>query len=394
MHSLAFIEAHLHEGRSHRRATLKSCEYIAQRMTTPAVRLGRVKTFVGLDVHRKLVVATALNRSGRLSHQTSFGSAPKDLVRFLKQLTKPVKVAMESCSVWERYYEAARSAGAWVVLSNPNKTRLISEASLKTDKVDSRKLADLLRLDALQLVHIPGRKVRAMRKLFQDRRFYSRLRSHVIQHLYGRLGEIGVDYNHNHLQRKHSRDKFHKLARPEVSIALDVLDDLEKHCALLDDRVHDAFVRDESAQLLSTIPGIGELTAVGLSSYLSPIDRFRDAKALTSYAGLCPTTYQSSDTSYHGHLKFDCNRTLRCLLIEASWRHRIHEPRGDVQRCAKRAVQSKGRMLGTVVGAHKLLRIIYAILKQGRSYRLHAPRGPASKQYPWEAHGASPPSTG
>lgn len=336
------------------------------------------RTFVGLDVHRTLAVATAINAKGRLLRRASLGPSPKELGSFLSRLPKPVKVVMEACSVWERYYEAAKATGAVVVLSNPNKTRLISEASIKTDKVDSKKLADLLRLDSLPVVNAPSPRIRRMRKLFQDRRFYSRLRTRVIQHLSGRLSEIGVDYSPNHLQRKRLRDRFRKLGNPEVSIALDVLDDLEKHCLQLDLRVHEAYLRDEPSHLLSTIPGIGELTAMGLSSYISPIERFRSAKALASYAGLCPTTHQSSDTIYHGHLKFDCNRTLRSLLIEASWRHRIHEPRGEVQRKARRTVRSKGRMLGTIVGAHKLLRIVYAMLKQDREYQFRAPSGSAS----------------
>jgi len=97
----------------------------------------KAKTFVGLDVHRKLVVATAVNPLGRRIRQSSFGSNPKELTTFLHRLPRPTKVVLEARSVWERYYEVAVSTGAEVVVSHPLRTRLIAEASIKTDKVDS-----------------------------------------------------------------------------------------------------------------------------------------------------------------------------------------------------------------------------------------------------------------
>jgi hypothetical protein len=120
--------------------------------------------------------------------------------------------------------------------------------------------------------------------------------------------------------------------------------------------------------------------AVGIAGYLCPINRFPNVDKLTSYVGLCPTTHQSADTLYHGKLKPDVNRRLRALLVAASWTNRVHAPKGDVAKLARRVARRKGKMHGTVAGAHKLVRIIYAILKQRRPYQPHAPEGPVSEQ--------------
>lgn len=50
-----------------------------------------------------------------------------------KELDEKVPVVLEACTLWEHFYDAAQATGAPVVLSNPYKTRLIAEASLKTD---------------------------------------------------------------------------------------------------------------------------------------------------------------------------------------------------------------------------------------------------------------------
>ena len=340
----------------------------------------KTETFAGLDVHRKLVVATAVNPLGKRIRQASFGPDPKELTRFLSRLPKPTKVVLEACSVWERYYEAAVSTGAEVVVSHPLRTRLIAEDSIKTDKVDSAALANLLRLDSIPLTFVPPPEVRALRRLYLERDFYARMKSSIMRHAYARLAERGVDYGKGALQHRPQREKLRKHGIPEFDRAIDTMDDLERKCKELDAEIHAAFLKSEDAQLLKSIPGIGELMAVGIAGFLCPIDRFPNVDKLTSYVGLCPTTHQSADTLYHGKLKKDVNRSLRALLVAASWTHRVHAPKGEVAKLVRRVVRRKGKMRGTVVGAHKLLRIIYAILKQRRPYLSNAPEGFASGQ--------------
>lgn len=88
-------------------------------------------TYVGLDVHRKTVVATAKDPMGRSTRHSTFGPTRQELTDFLSEIPGTKKVVLEACSFWERYYDAAISTGAEVVVSHPLKTRLIAEASLK-----------------------------------------------------------------------------------------------------------------------------------------------------------------------------------------------------------------------------------------------------------------------
>ncbi len=338
------------------------------------------KTFVGLDVHRNLVVATAVNSLGKRIRQESFGSTPRELKKFLSRLPKPAKVVLEACAVWERYYEAAISTGAEVVVSHPRTTRMISEASLKTDKVDSATLAKLLRLDSIPLMYVPPPEIRALRKLYFERRYYVQMRLSVLRHAYSRLADHGVDYAKRDLRNKKGREHFRRHQIPDFERAADTLDFLDKRCKELGEQIRDAFHASQEAQLLATIPGIGEVMAVGLAGFLCPIERFPNVDKLTSYVGLCPTTHQSGDTAYHGKLKKDVNRALRSLVIAASWTNRVHAPSGELARYTDRRVYRKGKMRGTVAGAHKLVRIIYAILKQRRPFLPHAPESSAPVQ--------------
>jgi len=116
-------------------------------------------------------------------------------------------------------------------------------------------------------------------------------------------------------------------------------------------------------------------------AFLCPIERFPSVEKLSSYVGLCPTTRQSADRLYHGRLKRDCNPVLRWLLVEVSWTHRVHARTGEVAKYARRLSRKRGKMRGTVAAAHKLLKVIYAILKERREYLAHAPERSASRQH-------------
>ena len=221
-------------------------------------------TYVGLDVHRKIVVATALDATGRELAQEKFGPEPSELIDFLAQLPGRKHVALEACSMWAPYYDTAASTGAAVTLSNPYKTRLIAEASLKSDKVDSEALARLLRVDSIPTWYAPPREIRYLRTLVQDRVFYRRYWTALANHTYHFLIARGIPYEDGLLRHRRKREVLRKLHLPEVDRGLETLLALEERGKELNQAIHSAWLESEEGQLVATIPGIGELTAMAL----------------------------------------------------------------------------------------------------------------------------------
>ena len=335
------------------------------------------QTFVGLDVHKNVVVATALDAMGRQLSQAKLGCSDKELVNYLTGLPGLKRVALEACSVWEHYHDAARSAGAEVVLSHPYRTRLIADASLKSDKVDSEALATLLRLNALPTAFVPDPSTRALRRLVRERVFYRKQSKAVANHTYAQMFGRGIPYEEGILMRPRTRETLRELGISEVNRGLDRLADLSGAGRVLDHSIHSAFLESKEAQLLESIPGVGELTAVILVAFLCPIDRFRSIDQLSSYCGLCPTNHQSASHAYKGALKADCNHLLRWVLVEAGWSHRRESRTSYIARVGRRNGRRKGTKRGAIDAAHALLRVIYAILKRGTPYLPHAPERPS-----------------
>jgi len=337
------------------------------------------QVYVGLDVHRKSVYATAFDAAGSRVSQERFGASDAELIAYLDRLPGRKHVVLEACTLWEHFFDAAKTTGASVVLSNPYKTRLIAEASLKTDKLDSEALATLLRLNSVPESYAPPPEVRALRNVVRERVFYRRKATSVKNHIYSFLLRRGIEYEDRILNLRRKREVLRDLQLDEVDRGLDTLTALETTCRQLDQKIHLAWASSEEAQLLSTIPGVGEIISVALAAFLCPIERFSSPDKVSSYVGLAPTTHQSGESENHGHLKRDSVTLVRWLLVEAAWVHRHRVPRGTVAKVARRVSRRRGKGKGSVAGAHALLKVIFAMLKNREPFRVDAPRPPTAE---------------
>ena len=329
-------------------------------------------TDVGLDVHKSVVVATAIDSMGMRIDQRKIEPIDSELTEYLRGLPGEKRVAIEATSVWERYFDAALQAGSLPVLSNPLKTRLIAETSLKSDRVDSEALATLLRLNALPTAYAPPPEIRSLRRLVRDWVFFQRKLVAVRNHTYAILLAKGVSHSSGILSRKRSRETL-RGRLPEIDRGLDGLRALEALLAPIEKDLEAAAKSSREAQLIRSIPGIGALTAVTLTAFLTPIGRFRNVRQVIAYCGLCPTNYQSADTSYQGRLRKDCNHLLQWILVEASWLHRTRVRSGLVARAGKRAARRRSRGGGAITAAQRLVQLVYAVLRRGTPYTVHAP---------------------
>jgi transposase len=337
-------------------------------------------TYVGLDIHRKSIVATALDSHGGTVAEAKLGPSTTELAAFLRGLPGTKHVVMEPCTIWEPLYESLEREGVETLLTNPLRTRLIADATIKTDRVDSQALATLLRLNAIPQIHVPDAETRSLRHLVRERYFYRQKSTALINRAYAELLRRGIEYPDRALRTVKGRQRIRALALPDVTRAIDTIEYLREKTKELDREIHTAYLRMPEAQWLKTIPGVGELAAVTLAAFLCPIERFPTIDRLSSYVGLAPSTHQSGEFCYQGKLKWDSNELLQWLLIEISWCHRLHAPRGTVAKVGARVSRRRGKGKGTVAAAHKLLKIIYAILKEKRAYRPHAPERPAAMQ--------------
>jgi len=340
-----------------------------------------ISTYVGFDVSKSSIAATAVDPLGHRLRQEKLGTSDEEIQRFLTNLPRPTRVVLEACNVWEHVYDAAAATGAEVLLANPFQTKLVSKTTLKTDRVDSEKLAKLARLDAIPEAYVPSPEQRALRKLVRERVYYTQSWTGVANHVYAVLLQKGIPFSPGLLQRRTLRSRVIDPRFPEIERGLQELASIEETTHALDRAIREAFEASEEAQLLATFPGVGRFTSVALVAFLCPIERFESLDAVVKYCGLCPSVHQSGTTSYNGRLVWDANHLLKWVLVEAQWNVRRHEAKGDVYRVGHRVARRKGAGNGAVAAARKLVRITASILRRHTPYQPDAPES-SSRQRP------------
>lgn len=124
---------------------------------------------------------------------------------------------------------------------------------------------------------------------------------------------------------------------------------------------------DRLAQLLKTIPGIGDQFALLVRYEVDRIERFASAKKLVGYTGLAPATWSSGGHTRHGSITKQGNKWLRWALVEAAQRAPMTSPyfAGYYERIKQRAGFARAR----VATARKLAEVVYGVMKTQTEYR-------------------------
>jgi len=128
---------------------------------------------VGVDVHKIFCQACLKDEHGTILEEFRFRNNLEGADKLTTILKKhgEAKVALESTgNLWVKLYDRLdMEDNIDVILTNPKKTRVIAEAKIKTDKIDSRLLSDLVRADLVARSYVPPKEIRMQRALLRER---------------------------------------------------------------------------------------------------------------------------------------------------------------------------------------------------------------------------------
>ena len=122
--------------------------------------------YAGVDTHKHYSKVVVTDSTGNRVAQASLQNDAASFKDFSLSLNEPTRAVLEAGRTWGVIYDLLEDIGIDLVLSNPLKTKAIAEAKIKTDTIDARTLADLLRADMIPLVHVPSKEVRAQKRIF------------------------------------------------------------------------------------------------------------------------------------------------------------------------------------------------------------------------------------
>ena len=277
------------------------------------------KLFAGVDIHKDKYVGCIVDATGKVIHEYTFPPTREGIERFLSGM--PIEaVAIESCGMWRAALNLFRDFGQNVKLSSAKKTHDIA-CKKKTDKVDARILANLLRTGFLPEVYIPSDEVLRLRDLCRHKSNLTRSRVSYQNKIKGRLLTLGKVCPEK-LWNKKRIEKLRELDDHIINTLLSVRESIEKEEKDTLSKIKKISRKKKLTSLLMTVPGIAEFGALMILSEIADVKRFKTPKELVMYAGLCPGTFQTGDTE-KDVANNAVNKWLKWILTECSGRASI-----------------------------------------------------------------------
>lgn len=337
-----------------------------------------LEVFVGLDVHSEKTVGTFLDGKGNLlremkvpTDKNGFGT----LFGWIGQggKTRTVKAVFEASRNWTYIAGLLREQGVEVVMAHPLKVRAIASARIKTDRIDSRILADLLRANLIPESYMPSDETVELRELARYRVHLGRTSAGLKTRVRTLLAKRGIKCPYESPVGKRSRPWLSNISLTlpgiigrELDQAVKMLDELDGEKKSVDKLIEAACLKHPEANLLTSIPGVGQYSGLIILSEIGDVKRFPTPEQLASYAGLVSSTYQSGSSCYQGKITKQGNKWLRWILVQCSL-VAIRKP-NRLRTFYLRLAKKKGHKKAIVATARKMLTIIWHLLTKGETF--------------------------
>jgi len=307
----------------------------------------------------------------RLEHENG------EAQRYYAGLKEPALVGIESTGYAQWFAEMLAELGHELVVGEAAKIRRMEVRKQKHDRRDAAHILNLLVRGDFPRIWLPSAEERDVRVLLEHRhqlvewrtRAKNGLQAIALNHGKRRGWKLGTARGKEELKKLPLREGRGR-RRADLLALVEQLDGWVQE---LDARIEAEVARREDAQRLLTHPGVGPLTALGTVLILGPVERFPDAKHVTSYAGLIPQEDSSAGRQHFGKLTKQGNGLLRFLLVEAAQTASRLDP--GLQRVYRRLAFRKGAASAKVAVARKLAIRLYIMLRDKIDYAEFCRRG-------------------
>ena len=281
---------------------------------------------MGLDQHRAQITAEWLDTStGEISRARVAPAHRAGVRRFVERFRGlELEVALEATTGWRFVVEELRRVGATVHLAEPAETaaRRGNKKRAKNDRADARHLRELLMAGRLPESWIPPDHILDLRARVRLRHTLVDQRGEWQQRIQAVLYHHGCPLRRNLMTGEGRQwlaaQRLPVTAREQVTVALSVIDGLDRQLAPLDKELRAWARRQPGCRALMGQFGVGEVTAVTILAELGDARRFSSSREAVRYAGMDITVHQSDQRRAPGHLSRQGPPALRWALFEAA----------------------------------------------------------------------------
>jgi transposase len=282
--------------------------------------------YIGMDVHKETISIAVLNASGKLVMESVIETKSFTIIQFIQGLRGDLHVTLEE-GTWAAWlYDLLRPHVTEVLVCDPRKNALLKTGN-KSDRIDARKLAELLRSNLLRPVYHGEHGVRTLKELARSYLTISGDLARVMTRLKALYRSWAIPCSGKQVYAPRHREQWlckisEAGVRRRAEFYYQQLDALRALRQQVRRELLAESGKHKASQLLCQIPSIGPIRAALLIAILQTPYRFRTKRQLWSYGGLGIETHSSAD---HRYVDGQLQRSKRQVSLRGLNRNHNHE---------------------------------------------------------------------
>ena len=335
------------------------------------------KYYCGIDLHTKKMYICIMNQDAEIVYHKNLTADPDHLLLAIKLYLEDVVICVECIFTWYWIADFCTENNIPFVLGHALYMKAISGGKTKNDKIDSEKIAALLRGGMIPMAYVYPQDMRATRDLFRRRMYFVRRRADILSHIQNTYTQYNFDsmkkgiYSLTANYKTEIMNTFSDVnIRMNIAVDLSIIETItcqirkiESH-ALKSAKNYDLV----SLVLLQTIPGVGDILALSILYEIHDINRFKRVQNFVSYCRVVKCQRESGGKKFASKNTKIGNPNLKWAFSEAAVHFIKYCP--DVKIYHQKMIHKYGNAKAYSIMAHKLARVVFYMLKRRKPFDL------------------------
>ena len=330
----------------------------------------------GIDLHAKNMYVCVMNRQGRiLVHQNVKGNNFDYFLEITAPYIHDMTVACESTFNWYWLSDACALNGIKFVLGHALYMKAIHGTKTKNDRVDSEKIAHLLRSNMLPQAYCCSPDKRPIRDLLRRRAYLVKHRSGILSHMSESVQVHGQERLSRQEKRKSARSKAipTRFTNPILHFSMKIDSYLANQYDILIKELekeiinHTRLLASKEYAILKTAPGIGKILGLVILYEIDDIKRFNSSNEFCSYAMLIPSNATSDGKNVGSQGRKMGNHYLKWAFSEMVV---IAKRNPYIKKYSSKLEKKHGKTKANAIIRHRFGHVVYNMLKHDKVFNI------------------------
>lgn len=311
--------------------------------------------YTGIDLHKFTSYLTTVNSSGNIIKQQNIKNVDHNFIQYFKSMRGKHTTTVESTMTWYWLNDLLESINIPMVLAHAKYVKAIAYAKVKTDKVDSHTLAQLLRMDYIPAAYKISKENRVLRDALRARLKIVQRHTSITNSMHLLLAKYNFD----------TPSQLSGIAQYQYDLLSEVEELLDCQILDLEKQLYPSLIPNDDVQRLLWIPGIGKMNAFNIVLEVDDINRFSDVKNFYSYCRLSPSARNSGGKSKQRSSK-DGNRYLKMVFSDAAIHSVQYYP--VIKKYHNTLLRKKNKQIAKTILAKEIAKIVFHVLKKKENF--------------------------